>query len=60
VALRSRNSVKYSNKFLLMLCNTGIITLLNLLLDLFADSIRKLFLRISTDISSPKGLQLLI
>lgn len=59
MALRGRNSVKYGNKFLVTLWNTGIITLLNLLLDLSADSIRKLFLRLRTDVSTPKGLQFL-
>lgn len=60
MTLRGRNCVEYCNKFLLMLWNTGIITLLNLLLDLSVDSIRKLFLRIRTDINTSEGLQLLI
>ena len=53
MALRGRNSVEYGNKFLVMLWNTRIITLLNLLLDLSADLIRKLFLRLRT--VTPKG-----
>lgn len=55
--LRGRNPVEYYNKFLLMLWNTGIIMLLNLLLVLSEDSIRKLFLRIRTGISAPQQLQ---